>query len=83
MASETQHRFAALIAQAELGERLKRECRRKGVKITAVERAMGLGPSVLSHYLRGGRPWVAGLEDFEQRVRAGIERAIAERESAA
>lgn len=77
------HRFAVLLAQAELGDKLRLECRRRGVKITAVERIMGLPPTALSHYLRGSRPWASGLPDFERRVRDGIEEAIAEREAIA
>jgi len=76
-------RFDDLRRQAELGEELKREFRRKGVTVVAVEQAMGLPSTVLNHYLLGSRPWVGGVEDFEARVMEGIAQAIIERERVA
>jgi transcriptional regulator with XRE-family HTH domain len=73
-------RFQSLMQQAELGEQLKREFRRKGVTVVAVERAMGLSPTTLNHYLRASRPWPGGLSDFEAKVRDAIEAAVLDRE---
>ena len=72
-------RFQTLLRQAEAGDRLRIECRRKGVRIVAVERAMGLSETTLNRLLSGQRLWT-GDEDFELAVLGGISKAINERE---